>query len=124
MVEKMAESAASGAAEEIEAANGLFRAYGFSFYDLGKCSPRAEKTRKGCAAAVAALLHTTVLFAELRHTHTLPIKALAERSGASRKLIGRHRNYIVAAALLLDGEYPVLSEYLQTIRREIARCGQ
>ena len=134
VVEKMAAPAAAGAAEEIEEANRLFRGYGFCFYDLGKCSPRAEKTRRGCAAAVAALLRTPALLAELlrtpallaelRRAHALPVKALAAQSGVSRKLVERHRNYIVAAALLLNGDYPVLSEYLQTIRKEIARCGQ
>lgn len=124
VVEKMAAPAAAGAAEEIEEANRLFRGYGFCFYDLGKCSPRAEKTRRGCAAAVAALLRTPALLAELRRAHALPVKALAAQSGVSRKLVERHRNYIVAAALLLEGDYPVLSEYLQTIRKEIARCGQ
>lgn len=124
VVEKMAAPAAAGAAEEIEEANRLFRGYGFCFYDLGKCSPRAEKTRRSCAAAVAALLRTPALLAELRRAHALPVKALAAQSGVSRKLVERHRNYIVAAALLLEGDYPVLSEYLQTIRKEIARCGQ
>ena len=124
VVEKMAAPAAAGAAEEIEEANRLFRGYGFCFYALGKCSPRAEKTRRGCAAAVAALLRTPALLAELRRAHALPVKALAAQSGVSRKLVERHRNYIVAAALLLEGDYPVLSEYLQTIRKEIARCGQ
>lgn len=58
-----------------------------------------------------------VLVASLRRTHELPIRALAKESGVSARLIERHRNYIVAAALLLDGDYPVLSSYLGSIRR-------
>ena len=30
----------------------------------------------------------------------------------------------VAAALLLDGDFPILSEYLHTLRKEMAQCGQ
>ena len=59
-------------------------------------------------------------------------RALAKESGVSARLIERHRNYIVAAALLLDGDYPVLSSYLGSIRRylegqnrrEAAVCAQ
>lgn len=124
VAEKLAEPGPASAADEIEAADALFGEYGFSFYDLADCSPRADKTRKGCARAIAALLRTAVLFAELQNTHSLPIKALAAASGVPKKLIERHRRYIIAAALLLDGDYPMLSEYLQTIRREADLCGR
>ena len=66
--------------------------------------------------AAAALSRSSVLAASLRRTHELPVRALAKESGVSVRLIERHRNYIVAA-LLLDGDYPVLSSYLGSIRR-------
>lgn len=124
VVEKMAEPAATSAQTEITAANALFAKYGFTFYDLGTCSPKADKTRKSCAMAVSALLRTPLLLSQLESTHSLPILALSKQSGVSKKIIERHRKYIIAAALLLRGEYPTLSEYLQTIRREIQSCGQ
>ena len=39
--------------DEIEAINSIFKGYGFSFFDLAECSPKAEKTKKACAIAVA-----------------------------------------------------------------------
>ena len=36
----------------------------------------------------------------------------------SARTITRHRDYIVAAALLIDGDYPILCTYLQTMRKE------
>jgi len=105
------------AAEEIESADEQFAKYGFSFYDLASCSPKSDKTRRGCGMAAAALSRSSVLAASLRRTHELPVRALAKESGVSARLIERHRNYIVAAALLLDGDYPVLSSYLGSIRR-------
>ena len=120
------------AAEEIESADEQFAKYGFSFYDLASCSPKSDKTRCGCGMAAAALSRSSVLTASLRRTHELPVRALAKESGVSARLIERHRNYIVAAALLLDGDYPVLSSYLGSIRRylegqnrrEAAVCAQ
>ena len=44
---------------EIEEANRTFSGYGFSFFDLAECSPRAVKTKKACAKAVNYMLQTT-----------------------------------------------------------------
>ena len=123
VVEKMTSAAPSAAADEIEAANALFAQYGFCFYALGKCSPKADKTRRTCAAAVSSLLHTELLLRQLEHTHSLPIQALARQSGVNKKVIERHRKYIIAAALLLRGDFPALSGYLQSIRKEVDSCG-
>lgn len=124
VAEKMAaDERAPSADDEIAAADALFAAYGFCFYDLADCSPRADKTRKACAQAVATLLGTPPLLREMKKTRSLPMQALAKQSGVSKKLIERHRRYIIAAALLMDGEFPVLSEYLQTVRKEAAKCG-
>lgn len=54
--------------------------------------------------------------------HSLPIKALAQQCGVSARTITRHRDYIVAAALLIDGDYPILCTYLQTMRKEAEQC--
>ncbi|HIU31286.1 MAG TPA: RNA polymerase subunit sigma [Candidatus Caccousia avistercoris] len=104
--------------EEIEAANQEFGSMGFSFFDLADCSPRAAKTKESCARAVNALLDTPVLYETLRHSGQLPVKALEEKSGVPRKLLDRHRKYIIAAAVILSGDYPGLAEYMRFIRKE------
>lgn len=107
-----------GVAGEIEDANQQFTQYGFSFYDLTSCAPHAEKTRRACAVAVTVLQRSPDLLKELRRTHSLPIRALARDSGVSRKVVERHRKYIIAAVLLLEGEYPALSKYLQAVQAD------
>lgn len=54
----------------------------------------------------------------MQSAHSLPIKALAQQCGVSARTLTRHRDYIVAAALLIDGDYPILCTYLQTMRKE------
>ena len=100
VVEKLGEMRTVCAAEEIESADEQFAKYGFSFYDLASCSPKSDKTRRGCGMAAAALSRSSVLAASLRRTHELPVRALAKESGVSARLIERHRNYIVAAATI------------------------
>ena len=103
--------------EEIAAAQEVLQRYGFSFFDLADCSPKAEKTRKGCALAVRALLDGNPLLEQMRKTRMLPMKELSASSGVSRKILDRHRRYIIAAAELLSGDYPILSAYLDFIRK-------
>ncbi len=103
---------------EIAAANGVFAEYGFSFFDLTDCSPRARKTKAACALAVNYILHSPVLIAELRSTKQLPIKNVEKNTKVPRKILERHRKYIIAAIELLTGEYPQLADYLNYIREE------
>lgn len=120
-VTKMAEDAAEtgSAAEEIGAMQQILSAYGFSFFDLSDSSPKAEKTRRQCALAVRTLIEDTALISRMQASKALPIRELALRSGVSKKLLERHRKYIIAAAEILTGDYPVLGEYLRPIRKAV-----
>lgn len=106
--------------DEIEAVQKLLGHYGFSFFDLADCSPKAEKTKRKCADAVAALLKDPALFQKMRETGTLPIKEISERAGVMKKILERHRKYIIAAAEILNGEYPLLAEYMNYIRKALS----
>lgn len=104
--------------EEIGALARELKEFGISFFDLAECSPRTGRTRKACAAAVRAMFFPTSLMVRLRRSKKLPAGELMERCGLGRKLLERHRDYLIAAALILDGDYPALAEYLAFIREE------
>lgn len=107
------------AKDEIEEVQEILKSYGFSFFDLVDCSPKADKTKKECAKAVAALLEDEELFAGMRSKKTLPAKELIKKSGVKNKILERHRKYIIAAAEILNGEYPLLAEYMSYIRKAL-----
>lgn len=104
---------------EIEAANQIFKYYGFSFYDLADCSPKAEKTKTACARSVAFIFKNPALINEIRILKQLPLKIITENVNIPRKLLERHRKYIIAAIEILSGEFPYLSEYMRFIRKEL-----
>lgn len=104
--------------EEISGMQEILNAYGFSFFDLTKCSPKAEKTKKSCGRAIRTLVASAVMMALMRLKRLLPIKELSEASGVIRKILERHRKYIIASAEILDGDFPVLASYLDNIREE------
>ncbi len=97
---------------EIEALGDKLEAYGISFFDLAECSPKAERSRKACSLVLKALFTPPPLIDELIKSKTLPIKKILEREKVSRKLIDRHRKYLVTAALILKGDYPGIAEYI------------
>lgn len=111
----------SSAAAEIADMQDVLRAYGFSFYDLASCSPKAEKTRRLCAHAIRHLLENPDLMASMHRTHSLPASQIMKLEKIPPKILERHRRYIIASAEILTGDYPILSSYLREIRREMYR---
>ncbi len=105
--------------DEIEAVQDELKPYGFSFFDLTESSPKTQKSRKKCAKVIATLIKNKNLFETMRSTGMLPAKDLARLSGISGKILEKHRRYIIAAAIIIQGDYPLLSEYLHTVREEM-----
>jgi len=106
---------------EIEAANQRFSDFGFSFFDLADSSPKAQKTKAACALVVNCILESPVLLQELNKNGQIPIKSLEKMSGVPRKIIERHRKYIIAATEIVGGDYPHLSQYMSFIKRGTSR---
>ncbi len=104
---------------EIITINEVFLNYGFTFFDLTRCSPHAKKTKKSCAMAVAYVLNNSLITNELKRSKQLPLKIIEKNTKVPRKILERHRKYIIAAIEILSGEYPSLAEYLQFIREEM-----
>lgn len=104
--------------DEIEALGAVLNDYGFSFFDLAEASPKAEKTKHCCARAVNWMLAVVDRILNMRKTHSLPVAAIVKALEIARKIIERHRRYIIAATEILDGDYPHLAEYMDYIKKE------
>ena len=111
--------------EEIEALQDELRDYGISFFDLAEASPKAEKTKKSCASLIVSLFAPPPpLTPKMRKSKTLPIKEMLGRVKISKKIIDRYRKYLITSALILDGDYPELADYLGYVREIIKEGGQ
>jgi RNA polymerase sigma factor len=109
----------TGIAYEIESLSKVLKKYGFSFFDLTACSPKAEKTKEACRTAVLYIIETEMIFLEIRAKRLLPIKIIEKNTGVPRKILERHRKYIIAVAEILKGEYRCLAPYVSSMKR---RC--
>ena len=102
--------------DEIQELSRLFSEYGFSFMDLTECSPKAGKTKDSTALAIRTLLSSPEMMGSLKEKKVLPMKELTEKSGVSRKIIDRHRRYVIACALILGGSYPLVAGYIDSMK--------
>ncbi len=107
--------------DEIEVMQQILKGYGFSFYDLIESSPKAEKTRKSTADVISCLAQDEDLKDFLRRNRALPIKELCGETKVKRKIIERHRKYIIAATEIMSGDFPMLSEYLGFVREAMKK---
>lgn len=106
---------------EIELANDVFSAYGFTFFDLAECSPKAKKTKQSCAKAVVYMLKNPILVSNMKVMKLLPLKIIEKNVKIPRKVLERHRKYIIAAIEIISGDYPYLAEYMRFIREEFEK---
>lgn len=117
VADKLTDRPVLSAADEIHTVNKIFSRFGFSFMELSEVSPKASKTKKLCAQAVRAIIASPIILETLRSTHKLPIRALAAQSSVPVKILERHRKYIIAATVILTGNFPILAEYMKYIKK-------
>jgi RNA polymerase sigma factor len=99
--------------DEIVALNELLRDYDISFMELTECSPKAAKTKAACRNAIEFLGKNPDLMEKMRTTRLFPIKIITETAKVPRKILERHRKYIITAAEILYNDFPLLQEYIK-----------
>ncbi len=98
---------------EIEALTAELDEFGISFFELAEVSPKSRKTKKICREAVKCAADDKRLLGIITKKHILPVKEITERTALSRKTLERHRKYIIAAVIIVTGDYPEISEYFR-----------
>lgn len=105
-------SAFSGAGVEIFSLTQELKYFNISLSDLPKASPKASKTRKSCIEVAGFIVKNPELSKYVYQKKMLPIKELYEQLRANKKVLERHRKYIIAVVLILGGHYETLPEYV------------
>jgi RNA polymerase sigma factor len=95
---------------EIEAVNGEFSQWGFSWASLLKKCPKQARSRAVCQRIAETVRQSPGLLADMLQSRRLP---LARLSGTfPRKLLEKHRQYIVALIILSQGDYPYVYSFV------------
>lgn len=96
---------------EIEELSYELREFGISFFDVAKNAPKTRKTEKSCMEVIKYIAETDGLAAFLKEKKYIPVKQIEDALGASRKIMERHRSYIIALVLAAAGDYEILRGY-------------
>jgi len=108
-----------GILQEIEELNDTLAGYGITFKELADASPKASKTKRACVQAIKGLLLQDDWRQEMQSTKLLPIARIQQITNIPRKILERHRKYIIAVTEILDGDYLYLAEYVKHIKEGI-----
>lgn len=101
------------AVKEIDLLTQELDSFGFSFKDVSDTSPKKEKEQWKCEDALQVLTEDDKLMQLMFKKGYLPVKTLAKYSKIPQKLLEAHEGYIVAAALIMTGNYPILQSFLR-----------
>lgn len=96
---------------EIEALSAELTEFGISFFELADVSPKSRKTKRLCFDAVRYIINDDKLLKKVISKHILPVKEVSEGVPLNRKTLERHRKYIMAAVIIVTGDYPEISAY-------------
>jgi RNA polymerase sigma factor len=97
---------------EIIELNRCLANYGISFADLADASPRHSDSRQMLFKIGKKLADNSALMRILLTKRQLPIKEMLDIIDISRKTLERNRKFLIAIALIYNGPYPYLRDYL------------
>ncbi|TDF96349.1 RNA polymerase sigma factor SigI [Paenibacillus piri] len=86
--------------------------FGIQFADLVDASPKHDDSRQALFVIGKQLSENTELMRIMLTKRMLPIKELLDLVEVSRKTLERNRKFIIAVALIYNGPYPYLRDYL------------
>jgi RNA polymerase sigma factor len=97
--------------------------FGIQFADLVDASPKHEDSRQALFVIGKQLSGNPQLMRAMLAKRMLPIKELLDLVEVSRKTLERNRKFIIAIALIHNGAYPYLRDYLH-IKDEPSEGGE
>ena len=105
---------------ELEAFSTELNEFGISYFDLAKVTPKSEKTKDACFTVIRWILKNAILVNEIKSKKVLPMNVLLENVKINRKVIERHRKYIIAVVLIFAGDYEIIADYIPAMKEVYA----
>lgn len=97
---------------EIEDLSGKLKQFDITFSQLAAICPKHSRAKRQCFAIASALSNHEEMKRKLMESKKIPQKELAGMFNVSVKTIEKHRKYIVALVILINGDYPGIQAFL------------
>lgn len=98
--------------QEIDEYQAALHKLGIKWSDLVRSAPKHRDSRRRAIELGCAVVAHPERQQPLLERGVLPVQALVKEFGVSRRLIERHRRYIIAVAILMSLDLPYLQEYV------------
>lgn len=98
---------------ELEALKSELIKYDITLFDLPGATPKSKKTKSACSSVIRYILQNSILKNEVLIKGLIPIKLISDSLSINRKVIERHRKYIITAVIVLEGDYKIIAEYIK-----------
>ncbi|OQB14496.1 MAG: RNA polymerase sigma factor SigI [Firmicutes bacterium ADurb.Bin193] len=106
----------SDTAFELEAIKREIAKFGISYMDLPKDTPKTKKTKEACYSVIRYILKNEQALTDIKEKGVVPVSEIIRNLGVNKKLLERHRKYIIVAVVVLSGDYSIIAEYFRAVR--------
>lgn len=89
--------------------------FSISLSDIADNCPKQGRTYGACRAVLQYAVEHNELIRELLRTGRLPVAALSQGAGVERKVLERHRKYIVALLIIHTNGYVMLRDHIKQV---------
>lgn len=97
---------------ELEELKRELKNWDISFMELVEASPKHDKTRKMYKDIIRFIISQPDLVKQIKLKKYLPIAEVEKNTDIPRKTIERARKYIIAALLIITGDYQYVKDYV------------
>lgn len=111
-----AEDVASDVAIELETLKRELKKYDITMFDIPRSSPKAAKTKHMTYDILMFIRDNKDALKSVLINKEIPLKLLMKNFSVNRKFLERHRKYIITATIILNGDYPIIAEYIKSLR--------
>lgn len=107
---------ASDIAIELHTLKEELRKYNIAMFDIPQSSPKASKTKQMTYDILMYISKNAEAKKSILKNNEIPLKLLIDSFGVNRKFLERHRKYIITATIILNGDYPIIADYIKNLR--------
>lgn len=106
------------AREEITEFSEQLASFQLSLVDIADNCPRQERTMRACMTVLRYAKQQPQLLQQLLRSKKLPIRELADNTGVDRKILERHRKYLVAVLLAYTNGFEIIRDHLYQLQKK------
>lgn len=99
-------------------------AFGIELSEVADNQPRQDRTFLSCIEVLEYAKKNPQIIESLLSSKKLPIAALSEGSGVGKKILERHRKYLIAALLAYTNGFELIRAHLDQIRGKERQSGR